>query len=165
MTGTRRRIGGTVVLIAMIGGLAGCTTQPAAAPAPAPKPSTKIAQSPTTRPPTTPPPSRPATTPKPPKSFGPDNTVTDIGIDTTGLALPKPVNGIRHGVLKVKVTNKGPSPVWRMVLSVEVPESFQAEGDGWAGCTKLRSTETGPGQRHRHTAADPPQGDRPALPG
>jgi hypothetical protein len=98
--------------------------------------------SPPAPPPSTTSPPAPAT-PRPPSSFGPANTVTDLAITTDGLALGKPVSGIRHGVLRVRVTNRGPSAVWNTMFTVEVPASVTSEGDGWSGCEKLRVNEAG----------------------
>jgi hypothetical protein len=43
----------------------------------------------------------------------------------------------------VTVTNNGPNPVWGLRFTVELPESFSADGGDWAGCTRLKSTRAG----------------------
>jgi hypothetical protein len=85
----------------------------------------------------------PTTTPRPPRPANPDDAVTDLAVTTTGLRLDRPVRGIRHGALTVRVQNKGPAPAWQLRLVVEVPESMSGEGDGWSGCTRLKSHKVG----------------------
>jgi len=93
--------------------------------------------------PTRPSPRPPVRTPKRPASHDPTEDITDLVPTTTGLRLNRPVAGVRHGELVVRIRNNGPEPVWKLTFTVEVPESMSADGGDWAGCSRLQSRRAG----------------------
>ncbi|MFI6758929.1 hypothetical protein ACIBF5_07265 [Micromonospora sp. NPDC050417] len=90
--------------------------------------------------------SRPSVTAAPsnaPAEYDPARNPTDLAALTDGLVLGRPVNGVRHGELVVTIRNNGSFPVERLIFTVELPESFSADGGDWTGCDKLRSRQGG----------------------
>ncbi|HEX7744336.1 MAG TPA: hypothetical protein VF462_03595, partial [Micromonosporaceae bacterium] len=77
------------------------------------------------------------------QSYDPMRDITDLTPSTRGLRLAKAVDGVRRGALVLTIRNNGPAPVWRLMFTVEVPESMAADGGDWAGCTLLVSRKPG----------------------
>jgi hypothetical protein len=76
-----------------------------------------------------------------PTEFPANPRLTDLALSVEDLVLAAPVDGVRHGTLRVRVTVDRPSVPHRVRLHFGLPTALEREGSAWAGSQVVGSTE------------------------
>ena len=68
-----------------------------------------------------------------PTAFGLNPRLTELSLTAEDLVLGAPVDGVRHGILRVTVTVLEPVIPDQLVLLLQMPANLQREGSAWTG--------------------------------
>jgi hypothetical protein len=75
-----------------------------------------------------------------PTEFPANPRITDLSLSVEGLTLAAPVEGVRHGTLRVTVTVDRPTVPHRVGMHIWLPAGLEREGTTWQG-TRVESRD------------------------